>query len=196
MAKTREQFDDFRKVEEKLCTLTMVRDNLSVIAEGLRNMDVDDGCSNAVELDSEVIKTTVDEMKELFRIADKGKLQVTERWYRDFFPIHFDEYVKGSIEEEFADICIRIMDFAYEKYGEDMKWWKWERNGELHESTFTEKAYTLLVWMTDATDTDTLSLLISFVYDWAESLSIDLDWFIEMKMRYNESRPVKHGKAY
>nr|WP_297708176.1 hypothetical protein [uncultured Butyrivibrio sp.] len=65
MAKTREQFDDFRKVEEKLCTLTMVRDNLSVIAEGLRNMDVDDECSNAVELDSEVIKTTVDEMKEI-----------------------------------------------------------------------------------------------------------------------------------
>lgn len=65
MAKTREQFDDFRKVEEKLCTLTMVKDNLSVIAEGLRNMDVDDECSNAVELDSEVIKTTVDEMKEI-----------------------------------------------------------------------------------------------------------------------------------
>lgn len=152
--------------------------------------------AEAVEADRKHRRANSDEMKELFRIADKGKLQVTERWYRDFFPIHFDEYVKGSIEEEFADICIRIMDFAYEKYGEDMKWWKWEKNGELHESTFTEKAYTLLVWMTDATDTDTLSLLISFVYDWAESLSIDLGWFIEMKMRYNESRPAKHGKAY
>ncbi len=65
MAKTREQFEDFRQVERKLYRLTMVRDNLSVITEGLRHMEVDAECCNAVELNSEIIRMTVDEMKEI-----------------------------------------------------------------------------------------------------------------------------------
>ncbi len=32
--------------------------------------------------------------------------------------------------------------------------------------------------------------------DMCEALGIDIEWQIEQKMRYNETRPHKHGKAF
>ena len=37
---------------------------------------------------------------------------------------------------------------------------------------------------------------IAYVNEWAKSLDIDLWWHIMQKMRYNESRPIRHNKAY
>ena len=38
-----------------------------------------------------------------------------------------------------------------------------------------------------------ITLFVQFMYAWAESLEIDLDWHIDAKMRYNAMREYRHG---
>ena len=37
---------------------------------------------------------------------------------------------------------------------------------------------------------------IAFLINYCESLGIDILWFVEMKMRYNETRERMHGRRY
>ena len=107
----------------------------------------------------------------------------------------YEDFIKGTVEEEFADICIRILDAAYEIHGDNMNWY----GGEYHNPSsrpFTVKAFVLIkeilnVGMMNLTEA------IMYMYSWAEQLGIDLSWHIEQKMTYNELRSYKHGgKAY
>lgn len=38
--------------------------------------------------------------------------------------------------------------------------------------------------------------IIQYVYDWADSMGIDLDWFVDQKIRYNSLRESLHNKKY
>ena len=113
----------------------------------------------------------------------------------NIFKMAYQEFIKGTVEEEFADICIRILDAAYEIHGDNMNWY----GGEYHNPSsrpFTVKAFVLIkeilnVGMMNLTEA------IMYMYSWAEQLGIDLSWHIEQKMTYNELRSYKHGgKAY
>lgn len=149
--------------------------------------------AEAVEADRKGQRANTQAMKETLRVQSEGH-GLTEQWYRDWFPTYFNEYIKGSLEEEFADICIRIMDFAYEKHGEKMRWWDYVTKVN-EKYSFTEAAYYFLSGVLNS-GTMNLSESIEFMYEWAKRYDIDLDFHIEVKMRYNESRPYKHGKAY
>lgn len=58
----KKHFEEFREVENKILRLTMVRDNLRVIAE---HVDLGDQFSNSIELNSEILEETVLELNEL-----------------------------------------------------------------------------------------------------------------------------------
>lgn len=106
----------------------------------------------------------------------------------------FETFVKNSVEDEFADIVIRLLDMANELYGEKMRWRGYNQSGAglAADKTFSETAWyfvheVLGSGMMNITDS------IHFMYDWAGFLCIDLDRHIELKMRYNEMRSYKHG---
>ena len=103
--------------------------------------------------------------------------------------------VKGTIEEEFADVVIRILDMAQELYGDKMRWFGYYPYSQVYDEerkSFIENAWyfirEVLNW-----GTMNISDCVSFMYDWAHHLGIDLDKHIEWKMKYNELRPYKHG---
>ena len=110
----------------------------------------------------------------------------------------FETFVKNSIEDEFADIVIRLLDMANAIHGEKMRWLGYfddydDARDILPEGlSFPETAWyfvdEILNWgMMNITDS------ISFMYGWAHHLGIDLDRHIELKMKYNDLRPYKHG---
>ena len=106
----------------------------------------------------------------------------------------YKRYIKGSIEEEFADVVIRVLDMAQEVHGDKMKWSGYYPFGQVYmeSKSFIENAWyfirEVLNW-----GTMNISDSVSYMYAWADYLGIDLDTHIKWKMKYNELRPYKHG---
>ena len=111
--------------------------------------------------------------------------------YMPFDRFYFD-WVKGTVEEEFADIVIRLLDMKYEIYGDDFNWMSAYVAEPLPKHSICENAWLFTKALLVATQSG-IVVSIAFMYNWAELLGIDLDQHIEWKMKYNESRPYKHG---
>ena len=106
----------------------------------------------------------------------------------------YEHYIKGTIEEEFSDIVIRLLDMAYALYGESMSWETWPGVIPCPRKyySFVVNAWNLVSLSLDKDPCDICGS-IDYVYKWAEILDIDLDQHIEWKMRYNTLRSYKHG---
>ena len=104
----------------------------------------------------------------------------------------YDEFIKGSISEEFADIVIRLLDMSVELYGEFLFVEPFKKIPPSENLSFSENAWFFVSVMLKHYQ-PLISEDILFMYAWAEILGIDLDQHIEWKMKYNESRPYKHG---
>lgn len=111
-----------------------------------------------------------------------------------YFMACYKYYIKGSIEEEFADVVIRVLDMAQEVHGDKMRWLGYYPYSQVYQEkeSFIENAWyfirEVLNW-----GTMNISDCVSFMFDWAQHLGIDLWQHIEWKMKYNELRPYKHG---
>ena len=120
-----------------------------------------------------------------------------------FYPHFFNEYVKESVEDELADIVIRLLDFAgVRKINIDI-------SHDIHYSkeyfdsfSFIGASYNLVQIVMDndiiegLMEEDIVNFSLSFVIQWCKYLNIDIFHHIELKMRYNELRPYKNGKEY
>ena len=106
----------------------------------------------------------------------------------------YKRYIKGSIEEEFADIVIRVLDMAQEVHGDRMRWLGYYPFGQVYheDKSFIENAWYFIREVLNC-GTMNISDSVSFMFDWAQDLGIDLWQHIEWKMKYNELRPYKHG---
>ena len=104
----------------------------------------------------------------------------------------------GVVTDEMADVAIRLFDLAgalgidFEK----MKPCRYYR--AFDKFSFTENAFALCKGLSrDVIGIEKrIQFGIAYVNEWAKSLDIDLWWHIMQKMRYNESRPIRHNKAY
>lgn len=115
------------------------------------------------------------------------------------FEENFERQIKGSVEEELADACIRLLDLA------GLRKANLSITDELtiRDVPFTEFVYCLCAYITnpDKSHSDWLSEHISYslsrLFSWCRYKDIDILWHIEQKMKYNELRPYKHGdKSY
>jgi NTP pyrophosphatase (non-canonical NTP hydrolase) len=103
----------------------------------------------------------------------------------------YDECIKGSVEEEFADIVIRLLDYARMKWrsGIDFSYEKMYRRNDWG---FPEHAWYLCKYVLN-TGYMNIADSIGYVMDWADDLGINLERHIEWKIRYNSLRPYRHG---
>ena len=63
--------------------------------------------------------------------------------------------------------------------------------------TFTESMFRICVYVTDNFYRDELYILRNEIFAFCRDRNIDIFWYIEQKMKYNELRPYKHGdKSY
>lgn len=149
--------------------------------------------AEAVEADRKGIFGDTDEMA---AFVESKKHDPNCPDYESWWHAYYKQYVKPSREAEMADIVIRLLDFAYERYGEQMEWWRTPAARPHGDLRFDENAY---YFATEVLGDSrfAISNSIHFVYRWADMLGFDLDWHIEQKMHYNEGRSYHHGgKAY
>lgn len=121
----------------------------------------------------------------------------------------FKNYVKDSLEDELADIAIRLFDMCGEldivPSWIEVKDWDAMRKEFVSlcgDYDFCERCYLLSCLLCRADDGDDVCLdevigsSLSFLFFLADDMGIDLLKHIEIKMAYNESRPIRHGKRY
>lgn len=112
----------------------------------------------------------------------------------------FEKYIKDTVEDELADVCIRIFDFAGLKGIElilsNQPHIKYEYGDIIRRQLFTEFAFKLTGSITFCSVETSLSFVINRIIAYCEIHGIDLKKHIELKMRYNELRPIRNGKSY
>ena len=142
----------------------------------------------------------VTEVSECVEADRKGK-KAHRVLYSMGFPTVLGDYeihIKGTVEDEIADIAIRLADLAGALGIDFDKLRPCNYHRAFEKFTFTENAFALIKGL--CRDKIAISKRILFgldyVFNWAKSLNIDLWFFIEQKMKYNALRPRLHGKIY
>lgn len=143
----------------------------------------------------------------MFKEWQGNRVPLTEETRKRRFMEDFEAFIKGTVEEELADACIRLLDLAGLR-GISLssvpfpfhhrKEYKEERS----KLTFTEWVYDVIRpiarYNKDNYPIGYLFIgVLQELFCKAEIMGFDLLWFIEQKMKYNELRPYKHGdKSY
>lgn len=124
------------------------------------------------------------------------------------FPRTFELIIKDTLEDEVADTYIRLLDLA--------RHWEFEFSTVEAERQAVKNivpenfAEGLLLFSGDITDiyqehmnaandkirNGFIAFSIEYLERFAVVWGIDLDYHVEAKLRYNQTRPYKHGKAY
>lgn len=118
---------------------------------------------------------------------------VRDDWFLEIF-----RNLKGSLEDEMADVAIRLADLAGALGLDFDKMKPCNYHRAFDKFTFTENAFALTKGLSrDKIGIERRILFgLDYIFNWASSMGIDLWFFIEHKMRYNSLRPVLHGKRY
>ena len=110
------------------------------------------------------------------------------------FNENFERQIKGTVEEELADACIRLLDLAGLR-GYDLDSFDYEGSDteDYSDMTFTESMFRICVYITDNFYRNELSILLNEIFSFCKNRNIDIFWYIDQKMKYNELRSYKHG---
>lgn len=113
------------------------------------------------------------------------------------FKTSFELHIKNSVEDELSDIIIRILDLAGLKGIDlDYSYELMKRGMKKIDKTFPEFMYECCADISNAslaTLTRRLNVIVAAIICYCEQKYIDIEWFIEQKMKYNRLRPYMHG---
>lgn len=152
--------------------------------------------SEAVEADRKNKRANV-AMFERENNTPQAPEHVTKHWQ-----FCFEQFVKDTLEDELADICIRLFDLAGTfNYTTVEPFTSEDFNdmliGKFKQHTVTKIAYELCTELARPKPTlISIEIALAYTQCWAKSLGIDLEWHIEQKMKYNKLRTRLHGKKY
>ena len=134
----------------------------------------------------------------MFKEWQGNSLPLTEETRIRRFMEDFEVFIKGTVEEELADACIRLLDLAgLRGYDLDRLDYEGSDTEDYSEMNFTESMYRICVYVTDGFYNEYYDTLLNEIFAFCKDRSIDIFWFINQKMKYNELRPYKHGdKSY
>lgn len=112
------------------------------------------------------------------------------------YSYNFGLCIKDTVEDELADACIRIFDLAGYK-NIDLEF-ESERTPVIDQKgAFTEKIYNIVHVLVGCEQLNRcLTLTLMRIFLLAESMGIDIENHIQLKMEYNASRSYRHGKKY
>lgn len=134
----------------------------------------------------------------MFKEWQGNSVPLTEETRIRRFMEDFEAFIKGTVEEELADTCIRLLDLAgLRGYDLDRLDYEGSDTEDYSEMNFTESMYRICVYVTDGFYNEYYDTLLNEIFAFCRDRNIDIFWYIKQKMKYNELRPYKHGdKSY
>lgn len=152
-----------------------------------------------VEADRKGNIAVIKHIRKQNNLAAAQKIRMTEEVDNaPDFNAAFIENIKDTMEDEMADVAIRLLDLAGRLGMDFNRLADMRYHRAFDHFTFTENAFALAKGL--CRDRINIFKRIQFglfyIKWWAESQGVNLKWHIEAKMRFNESRPKMHGKAY
>ena len=143
-----------------------------------------------------LVITEIAEMVEADRVSRKANTAAYNEMPNK--QIGFERFIKNTVEDEMADIVIRLADLAGALGVNFDKMLPCRYYRAYSKFSFTENAFALSKGLCrDSIGIEKrIQFGLEYVTKWAKSINIDLDWHIDEKMKYNATRPLKHGKAY
>ena len=143
-----------------------------------------------------LVITEIAEMVEAHRVSRKAKTAA----YNDMpnKQIGFEKFIKNTMEDEMADIVIRLADLAGALGVDFTKMQPCRYYRAFSKFSFTENAFALCKGLSkDAIGIEKrIQFGLDFITKWAQELNIELAFFVAQKMRYNVMRPYRNGKQY
>lgn len=114
--------------------------------------------------------------------------------YNDISITMYESAISGTLEDELADIVIRLLDFCgMNGITFDSRNDGFDFDRLLH-GLFTDSMYDLCAMITDY-EPD-FEIIVRCVIYYCEKHGIDILWHIERKMEYNRTRPRMHNAKY
>lgn len=141
----------------------------------------------------------------MFKEWQGNSVPLTEETRKRRFMEDFEAFIKGTVEEELADACIRLLDLAGLRKVDlgEINLDELKCSEGFFDWTFTESMFFLVCNLanTDFIETHSfdsyLRVALMEIMGFCVKKDIDIFWFIKQKMKYNELRPFMHGgKAY
>lgn len=141
----------------------------------------------------------------MFKEWQGNSIPLSEETRQRRFKEDFEAYIKGSVEEELADACIRLLDLAGLRNVDlgEVTLDELKCSEGFFDWTFTESIFFLVCNLTNTDFIEThsfgsyLRVALMEIIGFFVKKDIDIFWYIEQKMKYNELRPYKHGdKSY
>ena len=144
---------------------------------------------------TEIAEAVQADRKGLHAYKDKFLASLKPDDDNEMFSMLYEQYIKNSVEDELADIIIRMLDYCGMrkiKFRKDNDGFPFDRLTAFR--TFPEAMYDLCGMITR--EDLFMEVSLRYVIYYCESLGIDILWLVEMKMRYNETRERMHGRRY
>lgn len=136
----------------------------------------------------------------MFKEWQGNSIPLTEETKLKRFKEDFEEFIKGTVEEELSDACIRLLDLAGLR---QLELTYTNSLAIMSKMSFTEYIYCLCSFITNPDKSNSkwldnhISYSLGWIFSWCRAKNIDIAWHIDQKMKYNELRPYMHGgKAY
>ena len=116
--------------------------------------------------------------------------------HNDWFKKAFENHVKNTVEDELSDVVIRCLDLAGLRGIDLTEVNELLSNGmkDINE-TFPEVMYYLCSFISSEEQIldDKLNYCMALIIGYCKQKDIDIEFFIEQKMKYNRLREYKHG---
>ena len=188
-------------------------DQIDVLAKEINQANIEKGFWDEPRTFAHCAMLMVSELSEAVEADRKGKRVDTDAQsaydlcQKDkFYAYAYDNYIKGTIEEELADVVIRLLDLFGERNifldesGFDEE--TFQDYADIYkDKTFTESVYYIIEELIKHRGSVTEScvlpeIILLDIFGLAKHLNIDLIWQITQKIKYNELRLKMHGKKY